>query len=116
MPAFPLTAIALFVCLLTGIVSEARDSIPNGKQEPEWSKAVNDLQGRIVLKRVQVFNGTAIIATYLHLRNPSDGLNNLSIPWDGNLIRFRVVDPKGNEVPKAKDFSFDGAVLEGTVD
>ncbi|HEX5471264.1 MAG TPA: hypothetical protein VFW73_05230, partial [Lacipirellulaceae bacterium] len=90
-------------------------SSPGAADKRVWSKEVNGLQARIEFKRSEVFNGTPIIATYLHLRNASDVMNPLVIPWDSKLMRFRVTDAKGKEVQKFNG-PFDGLALVGAID
>ena len=107
---------SLVVCLVIRVNTDAAPASNGNAKEAEWSEAVNGLQARIVLERSQVSNGTPIIATYLKLRNASDVMNPLTIPWDGKLMKFRVVDATGSEVPKSKNFSYDGVMLEGTTD
>src|SRR5215216_1117563 len=107
---------SLVCCLVIRTKLEAALASNGSTKEAEWSETVNGLQARIVLERSRVFNGTPIIATYLKLRNVSEVMNPLTIPWDGKLMKFRVVDAKGNEVPRSKNFSYDGFMLEGTMD
>jgi HEAT repeats len=107
---------SLVVCLAIRITTDAAPALNGGIKGAEWSEAVNRLQARIVLERSQVSNGTPLIATYLKLRNASDVMNPLVIPWDGKLMKFRVVDAKGNDVPRSKNFVYDGPMLKGTTD
>jgi hypothetical protein len=92
-------AIVLLVFLVTSIElpRAARAELDEGRNGL-WSDAVNGLKARIVLKRVRVINGTPIISTYLRLRNASDVMNPMTIPWDHKLMKFRVVDAEGNDL------------------
>ncbi len=113
--SFSLVAKVLVACLWMGIgPAAAQDTSRNTEREATWSKPVNGLQARIVLKRFEVFNGTPIMATYLHLRNASDVMNPLTIPWDTKLIKFHVVDAKGKQILN-RSFEYDGPMLDGTV-
>jgi hypothetical protein len=107
-------AIAMLGFLITIIepTAAARAESDEGKDKL-WSADVNGLMARLVLKRTQVSNGTPIISTCLMLRNVSDVMNPISIPWNDKLMKFRVVDAEGNEGNKMG--VFDGPVLDGTV-
>jgi hypothetical protein len=116
MPAFSLVVAVSFACLVIGHESKAADlTTAKAAEEGVWSEAVNGLQARVELRRVQVMNGTTVLATYLHLRNASDVFNPLSIPWNSKLMSFRVVDEKGKDLAKYRG-PFDGHVLAGTAD
>ena len=72
----------------------------------EWSAAVNGLQARIILRRMEVINGTPILSTFLELRNASDRGNAMKLSWAAKK-EFRVTEANGRELPKAIG-SYDG--------
>ena len=74
-----------------------------------WSKPVGGLQARLTFERGKETNGTAIIATYLELRNVSDSATPLEVPLDLSKIEFKVTDGAGKEVAQA-GLPYDGAV------
>jgi hypothetical protein len=64
----------------------------HGDAQGEWSEPVGPLQGRLVLVRDQVSNGTPIIAAYLDLRNVAGGDNTVEFPLDRATMTWTVVD------------------------
>jgi len=67
-----------------------------------WSKPVNGIQGRLTFSKGDVVVGTRIIKVYLELRNISDVLNPIEIPYDPTKsVRGELFNSAGKPVPKA---------------
>lgn len=62
-----------------------------------WSAESNGLRARLVMRRMSVFNGTAMIATYLELKNISRVGNPLVLK--AHPLKFSVTDSDGHDVP-----------------
>ncbi|RPI61776.1 MAG: HEAT repeat domain-containing protein [Planctomycetaceae bacterium] len=66
----------------------------------EWSAPVNDLQGRLILKRTRIFNRTPIITAYLELKNVSNVANAMKLWLPQEKMKFRAVDDNGKVLPE----------------
>lgn len=95
------TCIALCLFVLTTSV------LAGDSDDKAWSEPVNGVQAQIVMKESKIVNETSIISTYLTLRNVSDVGNPMKVQWQNSKLTFRVVDEKGNELPKANG-AYDG--------
>jgi hypothetical protein len=62
------------------------------------SPLVNGLQARLSLARGQALNGTALITTYLELRNVANIANVMKVPLKLDAIQFEVVDDRDKPV------------------
>lgn len=83
-----------------------------GTKEPDdatWSAESHGLRARLVMRRMSVFNGTAMIATYLELKNVSVVGSPLMLK--SHPLKFTVTDSDGHDVPMTggnyDGFSFD---------
>jgi len=63
-----------------------------GNDDTGWSSPVSGLQARLSLARGQALNGTALITTYLELRNVANVANVMEVPLNLEAIQFEVVD------------------------
>jgi hypothetical protein len=79
--------------------------------EAAWSRESNGLQARLSMRRSHVFNGTAIIVTYLELKNVSDVGNPMLVNVDPKNMKFRVTNPDGRDVPISGG-AFDGMIFD----
>ncbi len=84
-------------------------------KEPEdksWSKAVNGIRAKITMRERTVINGTRIISVYLNLQNVSGALNPLHVQWKNSGLSWKVIDEDGNELPRVRYLSYNGAILQ----
>jgi hypothetical protein len=97
--------LALVALLALSPAARAADVPP---ADQGWSKPVNQLQARVVLKRTAVSNGTTIIVPFLELRNTGAPL---LFKWKSAAITLQVVDANGKEFPRNNTGAFDGGSL-----
>ena len=63
-----------------------------GNDDTGWSSPVTGLQARLSLARGRTLNGTALITTYVELRNVADVANVMEVPFNPEAMQFEVVD------------------------
>jgi len=84
-----------------------------GTSEPDdatWSAESNGLRARLVMRRMSVTNGTAMIATYLELKNESSVGNRLMLK--SHPLKFTVTDSDGRDVPMTGVGAFSGISVD----
>lgn len=74
----------------------------------DWSKPVNGLQGRLILKRAQVLNATPIISATLELLNVENRADAMRLLWETAKKEFHVVDATGSKFQNATMGFYDG--------
>ena len=67
------------------------------RQDGAWSKPVEGLRARILLKWTEVFEGTPMISTFLEFQNVSDVMGGMMVAWRREKMKFRVLDAQGHE-------------------
>ena len=99
------------------LVAEEKSNAANAGTQPKaaaddndaaWSEAVAGLQARITLEQTCIFNGTPMIATYLHLRNTLGVNSSLAFRWPAAKMKFRVTDAAGKDLPRPEAMVYDG--------
>jgi hypothetical protein len=83
-----------------GLVKETVVAVrsAHGDAAGEWSQAVGPLEGRLVLSRSRVSNGTPIITARLDLKNVSGGDNTVEFNLDRATTTWTVTDADGKDV------------------
>ena len=76
-----------------------------------WSSPVNGLQARLSLARGRTLNGTALITTYLELRNVADVANVMEVPFNPEAMKFEVIDDQ-DKVLGHRAISYDETTVE----
>ena len=84
--------------------------VAEDKKNEGWSKEVNGLKARIVLKEGKRVNGHLKLDPYLELKNVSNEGMSMKLNVYNN-ISFQLLDEEGNLIP-AKDTRFSGAEYE----
>ncbi|GAA5496377.1 hypothetical protein Rhal01_02560 [Rubritalea halochordaticola] len=93
--------------LLLSITAHAAQ--PSG--EAPWSETSNGLQARISMERSHVSNGTAIIATYLELKNVRNLISPMLVSLDDKSLSFKVSNEQGEFVARQVG-PFSGMVVQ----
>jgi len=83
-----------------GLLKETATAVraAHGDAQGEWSAPVGPLQGRLVLVRSGVSNGTPILTAYLDLRNVAGGDNTVEFNLAKATKTWTVTDAAGKEV------------------
>jgi len=76
----------------------------------DWSQELNGLQARLSMRQRCICNGTAIINTYLEIKNVSDSASPIIIAVDEKKMAFRVTGADGYEVSRHHGI-FDGYLV-----
>jgi hypothetical protein len=82
-----------------------------GNDDTGWLSPVNGLQARLTLARGQALNGTALITTYLELRNVANVANVMEVPLNLEAIQFEVVDDQ-DKLLAHTSLPYDGLTVE----
>lgn len=73
--------------------------------DASWSAESNGLQARLTMRRSSIFNGTAIITTYLELKNVASVGSALVL--NEHPLKFTVTDSDGHDVPMSSFNTYD---------
>ena len=85
--------------------------VAEDKKENGWSKAVNGLQARVVLKEGKRVNSHLKLDPYLELKNVSNEGMSMKVNVNDRYVRFELLDKDGELIP-AKDTRFSGVEYE----
>jgi hypothetical protein len=112
--------VCMMICLSRSAAAEAasapRAAASTGPgEEAPWSPESNGLCARLSMRRGEVNNGTAMIVTYLELKNARDLGSAMRLAGYAERMKFTVTDTEGREVPQTSGafdgFSFDTPAL-----
>jgi hypothetical protein len=75
-----------------------------------WSKTINGLRGRLVLRRSEVIVGTPRVAVLLELENMSDLATPKLVDWESGQMEYGVEDATGKPLRTVGSITYSGGI------